>query len=358
MRLVWFLLLSFLIAALPACSSIPAQGPEKKPAPKADVEIVASNLQSPWSVVFQGDTIYISEREGHMVKIQAGNVERQPLHLQKPVYQEGEGGFLGIVLAPDFPQSSLAYAYHTYKQENKIYNRVIMMKETKEGWVETKSLLEKIPGAIFHNGGRLAIGPDQHLYITTGDALQQDLSQDVNSLAGKILRMTLNGEIPTDNPFPNSYVYSYGHRNPQGLAWDQNGKLYSSEHGPSAVPGGHDEINFIQPGKNYGWPAIIGDAMKEGMVSPLYHSGDDTWAPSGMTIDENNQIFVACLRGQKLLKFLPSEKKTDVVFTEEGRLRDVILRNGEIYVLTNNTDGRGLPKNGDDRLLRIQNHES
>ncbi len=143
-------------------------------------------------------------------------------------------------------------------------------------WREESLLLDNIPSGTYHHGGRLKIGSDGKLYVTTGDASAPDIAQDLDSLGGKILRMNLDGSIPNDNPYPNSYVYSYGHRNPQGITWSSDGTLYSSEHGSRA----NDEVNLIEAGQNYGWPIIEGYEEQEGMVSPLFTSGDtNTWAP-------------------------------------------------------------------------------
>lgn len=175
-------------------------------------------------------------------------------------------------------------------------NKVVQVLYDRHYCKETNVLLERIPGHELYNGGRIAIGPDGKLYVATGWAHEEEFAQDIDNLAGKILRMNLDGSIPEDNPFPDSYVYSYGHRNPQGLAWNSNGTImYSSEHGESA----HDEINIIEPGKNYGWPKITGDGVREGMEKPLLQSGNDTLAPSGITFFEDH-LFITGLRGQSL----------------------------------------------------------
>jgi glucose/arabinose dehydrogenase len=316
--------------------------------------VLAERLRAPWSIQFDGDTIYVSEREGSIVKVSGGSMTRQKMHLIKPLKVEGEGGFLGIQLAPDFHESRQAYAYHTYQAGGMLMNRVVVLREEAEGWNEIKPLIEGIPGGVIHDGGRLAIGPDNMLYITTGDSGNDKLAQDLRSTAGKILRMTLDGKVPADNPFPGSYVYSYGHRNSQGIAWDKQGRMFSSEHGPSGDPGGHDEINLIEKGRNYGWPVVIGDAKKAGMVSPMYHTGAAAIAPSGIAVDMEGQVLIATLRGEKLYSYNPSTNRLSVVLEREGRLRDVKLHNGGIYVITNNTDGRGKPEPNDDRLLLLK----
>lgn len=310
---------------------------------------LARELQIPWSIKKRRKSFYITERPGMIVKITKGIKERKKLILTRPVHHEGEGGLLGMVLAPGFHRTGNAFVYHTYQENGQIFNRVIKIRETRRGWVEVKVLLDKIPGSLIHNGGRIKIGPDRHLYVTTGDAGEADMAQNLNTLHGKILRMTRKGTVPPDNPFPNLYVYSYGHRNPQGLGWSKNGQLYSSEHGPA----GRDEINHIEKGKNYGWPIITGDETIPNMVSPLYHSGADTWAPSGLSV-YRNAIYVAGLRGQKILKFSLSTNKIETSFEGEGRLRDILIRGDNLFVITNNTDGRGIPRPADDRLLKIK----
>ncbi|WML50435.1 PQQ-dependent sugar dehydrogenase [Neobacillus sp. PS3-34] len=198
-----------------------------------------------------------------------------------------------------------------------------------------------------HHGGRLKIGSDQKLYITTGDATRPESAQDLSSLNGKILRMNLDGSIPADNPFPNSFVYSYGHRNPQGLAWI-NGSLYESEHGQYA----HDEVNRIKPGANYGWPVIQGTEKKNGMEAPLFQSGEETWAPSGI-VTYKDKIYTATLRGNAVREFNLSEGKSRPVITGLGRIRDVYIDGEYLYFVSNNTDGRGNPLKNDDKLYRV-----
>lgn len=337
-------------------ASTPASGgngvtSEPSPEPEGPYEVLAERLRVPWVIEFAGDTVYISEREGNVVKVEGQDMTRQTVHLQKSVHGQGEGGFLGFLLAPDFEQSKEAYAYHTYEEGGELYNRVVVLKQNGDQWDEVKPLLEGIPGAANHDGGRMAYGPDGLLYITTGDAQQRDLAQVKESLAGKILRMTLDGKVPADNPFPGSYVYSYGHRNPQGLAWTDDGTMLVTEHGPSGSPGGHDEINIVVPGGNYGWPAIYGDAEQSGMITPVYHTGETAIAPSGATIDSRNRMLIATLAGSALYRFDPAAKEMSVVFEGEGRLRDVKIKDGRVYVITNNTDGRGVPGERDDRLL-------
>jgi glucose/arabinose dehydrogenase len=326
----------------------PDKTPEEVTQPLKDAEVLATNLDVPWDMIKYGDMFYISLRGGEIIKVApGGEVTPMALELQKDVNQQGEGGLLGFVLAPDFESTSEAFIYYTYKEKGETYNRIVKVKKVGNGWQEQDVLLSGIPGGAIHNGGRLEIGPDDKLYITTGDAGTEANAQDLNSLSGKILRMNFDGTVPADNPFPDSYVYSYGHRNPQGLAWSEDGKLYSAEHGSSA----HDEINLIQPGKNYGWPVIMGDETKDGMVAPLFHSGEKTWAPSGLAYHEG-KLYVAGLAGEQIRVFNLEKHTSEVFFENVGRIRDISIEDGSMYVITNNTDGRGDSASKDDRLLK------
>jgi glucose/arabinose dehydrogenase len=202
-----------------------------------------------------------------------------------------------------------------------------------------------LPAGQNHDGGRIAFGPDGYLYITTGETGIISLAQDKNSLAGKILRIK-NGEVE---------IYSIGHRNPQGLAWDTSGNLWSTEHGRSGAQSGYDELNLIVQGGNYGWPTIEGPETAQGITAPIIHSGaDKTWAPAGMAFF-NGKLYFAGLRGQSLYEYdLTSKKLSEYLSGEYGRLRAVVVGpDGNLYVSTSNRDGRGTPKTGDDKILKI-----
>jgi glucose/arabinose dehydrogenase len=349
------LLISFFLL-LVGCS---ISNQETKPEKKIEQEVVsilsqpesiAQKLKIPWSINKQGNAFYISEREGNIVKLEDGVLIRQKVLLEKKLATAAEAGLLGFVLAPDFGQSNKAYAYYTYSNTSGQFNRIIEMQLNENIWKEERILIDKIPSGPVHHGGRLKIGPDGKLYATTGDAsLEPEIAQNLKSLGGKILRLNLNGSVPNDNPYKGSYVFSYGHRNPQGLAWSRAGTLYESEHGPSA----HDEINVIKAGQNYGWPVIIGDEKKAGMTMPLFHSGKGTWAPSGMDYYEG-KLYVATLRGNALREFDPEDLTTRTMVSGLGRIRDVLIDGEYLYFLTNNTDGRGTPNAKDDQLYRIK----
>jgi len=186
-------------------------------------------------------------------------------------------------------------------------------------------IVGNIPGARYHDGGRLAFGPDGMLYITTGDATDSNLAQDTESLAGKILRVYDDGSVPEDNPFGNE-MYSYGHRNPQGIVWDELGQLWATEHGRSGVRSGLDELNLIKAGQNYGWPDIEGDATADGKITPVLHSGANaTWAPAGIVYWDAS-LFFAGLRGEALYEYNLVTKEFKLHFREEfGRIRAVVM---------------------------------
>lgn len=338
--------------------SINEENPEAVEVLEESIEVVASDdgninankLFIPWTINKDGSSFYLSQRDGTVVQIDGdlGLVEVQDIEVSEDILHEGEGGFLGFTLAPDFEKTKRAFAFHTYEDEGEAKNRIVSLVLDGTTWKEENVLLDNIPGGELNNGGRVQIGPDGMLYATTGDTGEGELAQDLDSLAGKILRMELNGDIPVDNPFEDSYVFSYGHRNSQGLAWDENGNLYSSEHGED----GHDEINLIEAGKNYGWPEITGDEEAEDMVAPVYHSGEDTWAPSGMAFNDG-QLYIASLAGKKIFTYDLADGKIAEFYNEAGRLRDVFIENDALFTITNNHDNRGEPSEKDDRLIHV-----
>lgn len=329
-----------------------------------EIKVIAEKLHVPWAIAISDEgNLYFTERSGRIRIIKDGKLQPQPLiTFRAPFVSQGEGGLMGIALDPNYSQNHYIYVMHSYAEGNQIYNRVVRLIENNNRASIDRVLLDKIPGGQIHNGGRLKIGPDRKLYITTGDAGNAALAQDSTSTAGKILRIELDGIIPKDNPFINSPVYSLGHRNPQGLAWNSNNVLYESEHGQSA----HDEINIIKPGANYGWPLVQGnEESSEVMVQkPLIHSGEDTWAPSGITFVNQGpwrgKLLVATLRGQRLLAMSLNGRGAAVKNVEAflqnryGRLREVIQgRDGSIYLTTSNRDGRGNPDITDDRIIQL-----
>lgn len=321
---------------------------------QAAVEVVAEGLVIPWEVAFLPDgDLLVTERPGTIKRI---GQDRKTYPIEG-VNHIGEGGLLGMALHPNFAQNQWLYLYLTTGADTGLTNRVERYSYNKDRLSNRKVILANIPGAANHDGGRIAFGPDGHLYITTGDASMEPLVQDKNSLAGKILRLTDQGQIPGDNPFGNA-IYSYGHRNPQGLAWDKDGRLWATEHGPSGIGSGFDELNLIRAGANYGWPIIKGDERRPGMEQPVAHSGSkDTWAPAGIAYYRGS-LFFSGLRGESIYE--AKIKDDDSVSLKAhyrgdfGRIRAAIIGpNNFLYITTSNTDGRGTPKPGDDKIIRI-----
>lgn len=319
-----------------------------------DAEVVAENLKIPWEIAFlpSGDLL-VTERPGTLRRIGANG---QTFRIEG-VAHVGEGGLMGMALHPNFTDNRFIYLYLTTQTDNGLRNRVERYRLSNDRLYEKVEIISGIPGASFHDGGRIAFGPDGMLYITTGDAGQEELAQDTDSLAGKILRIRDDGAIPANNPFDNA-VYSYGHRNPQGLAWDRQGRLWITEHGPSGAESGHDELNLIESGANYGWPHIRGDQTKRGMRAPIAHSGaDETWAPAGVAF-LNGSLYFAGLRGASLYEARLG-KDNNVSLKSHfraryGRLRAVALGpKGQLYISTSNTDGRGNERTGDDKIIKI-----
>ena len=216
---------------------------------------VASNLYVPWSIVFPtSDSMYIAQRSGEILYYKNSQPQVN-FYKFSEISTTNEEGLMGMVLDPDYPNSPYIYTSLAYEENNQMFVKVVRLADVNNQATEPRILLDKIQAAKFHAGSRLRFGPDQKLYITTGDATKKEIAQDLNSLGGKILRMNKDGSIPEDNPFNNSYVYSYGHRNPQGIDFDPvSGVLFSTEHGPSLFDGaaGGDEVNRILPGKDYG----------------------------------------------------------------------------------------------------------
>lgn len=314
---------------------------------------LAQKLEIPWALDFLPDgSLVITERSGRvrLIDVREGLLP-EPLLIIDEVAHRGEGGLLGIAVHPDFASNHFIYVYYTHQGEN-LVNRVVRFRKENNTLLDKKIILDNIPAASNHNGGRIKFGPDGLLYITTGDASVAELAQDRNSLAGKILRLEDDGAIPSGNPFAGSPVYSLGHRNPQGLAWDAQGRLWATEHGSRAT----DELNLIEPGNNYGWPVIRGDETAPGLVSPVIHSGGETWAPSGLAFF-NGSLFFAGLRGQSLFQVVIDNQGVTLqrhINRSFGRLRDVVAGpDSLLYILTSNRDGRGVPTADDDQVIRL-----
>ncbi len=332
---------------------------------KLHIKVFVKNLEIPWGMDFlpNGDFIF-SERDGKINLLKKGASTYDMVMFR--FVEVSEGGLLGIAADPDFSNTQHIYIYETTTADS---NRVVRLKLENDVLTEEKIILKGIPKGFNHDGGALRFGPDGFLYVGTGDALIPNLAQDKSSMAGKILRIDKNGNAAPGNPF-NNRVWSYGHRNVQGFDWNKDGKMIATEHGPTSEFGWccHDEINLIEPGKNYGWPLALGGTEQDTLTPPLYHSGNDTWAPSGgifingpeWTTWENNFV-AAGLRGQRLIRFSFDGSTTSVLEKNDtltgvfGRLRNILQApDGSIYFTSSNLGSTNpLPLPGDDKIYKL-----
>ncbi|MHA7985425.1 PQQ-dependent sugar dehydrogenase [Rathayibacter sp. CAU 1779] len=313
------------------------------------------DLHAPWSVVLLHDgSALIDDRDSGKVIERTTDGTTHPVGTVPGVVHSGEGGLLGLAVEAG-ASARFLYAYLTTANDNRVVRMPMAGRAGHRTLGAPQPLVTGIPKGTFHNGGRLAFGPDGMLYITTGDGTQTSNAQNLRSLGGKILRITPTGGIPADNPFPGSPVYSYGHRNPQGLAWDSSGRLWASEFGQDTW----DELNIITPGSDYGWPIVEGIAHDKRFVDPVYQWHTDEASPSGIAIIDDT-IFMASLRGERLWVIDPARDGRPVTAKayysgKFGRLRLALAAGGDrLWLVTNNTDGRGTPASGDDRILEVR----
>jgi aldose sugar dehydrogenase len=337
------------------------------------VETVASNLEVPWSIVFTPEgRMLFTERPGRVRVIENGNLRAEPLITIPEVAAASESGLMGMTLHPRFAENRWLYLAYAYRGGGGQRVRVVRYRETGSALVEPKTIIEEIPAAPNHAGCRLGFGPDGKLYITTGDATQRGLAQRLDSLAGKTLRLNDDGSTLADNPFVNQpgarpEIWSYGHRNAQGIDWQPGtGLMFQTEHGPSGFdgPGGGDEVNTVERGKNYGWPVVHHRDTREGMEPPLLEYTPAVAPASGMFYrgaafpDFQGNFFFGCLKGKCIIRVVLDERR---VISQErlledsyGRIREVAEGpDGIIYFSTSNRDGRGSPAAADDRILRL-----
>jgi len=336
------------------------------------VEEMVHGLEVPWSIAFTApNRILVTERPGRLRVIFDGVLQEKPLQIFSEVVTGGEEGLMGLALDPDYAENKLLYLSLAYEQGGKMYVEVLRFRDADDHLEDRTLLIDHIPAAQFHAGSRIAFGPDDKLYITTGDATERNFAQDLKSLAGKILRLNPDGSIPAGNPFPESPVWSYGHRNPQGISWHpETGELYETEHGPSVFdgPAGGDEVNHITKGANYGWPLVSHEKKKEGTVAPLLVF-TPAEAPSSLLIYSGkvlpqfqNDLFFGALVGEGLMRLKLDPQNPDKISAFEklkevqlGRIRAVTEGpDGFIYFSTSNRDGRGKPQANDDRIFRIR----
>ncbi|MFC7022920.1 PQQ-dependent sugar dehydrogenase [Promicromonospora thailandica] len=343
-----------LAVTLAGCGAGPA-GPDPEPSAPASAaadasapRVLATGLEAPWSVAFLGGTPLISQRgTGEILELLDDGGTRA-IGTVEGVSAVGESGLLGLAV----DDRDRLYAYSTGQDGNRVQRFEVTGEPGSLGLGAAETIIDGIPAAANHDGGRIAFGPDGMLYATAGDAGDPDAAQDRGSLAGKILRLTPDGDVPDDNPFPGSPVYSYGHRNPQGIAWGADGTMYAAEFGQNTW----DELNVVTPGANYGWPDVEGVAGDDRFTDPVQQWSPAEASPSGIAV-VGETIFVANLRGTVLRSVPVADlgSATEHHAGELGRLRDVVAApDGEVWFLTNNTDGRGTPGPDDDRLLAVE----
>lgn len=356
-RIVFLLPLALLLLCTQSCKKDPAAYTGVK------IDVVARNLEIPWGMGFlpNGDFIFC-ERNGKINMIKNGATATELL-MQRTIIPQGEGGLLGLAVDPNFTSNNYIFVYETAAGSN----RVVRLRYSGGTLTEDAVILAGIPYANFHDGGGLAFGPDGYLYAGTGDAQVKESAQDINSLSGKILRIDRNGNAAPGNPFGNR-VWSYGHRNVQGFTWNAQGAMIATEHGPSGENGwrAHDEINHIIAGKNYGWPIVYGDTQSDTLEEPIYQSGEDTWAPSGIAYITGSQwgswqntFMVGALKGERLIRFGVNADGTangitnDTLQGEYKRLRNVVQApDGSIYFCSSNKGNA--PLANDDKIYRMQ----
>jgi glucose/arabinose dehydrogenase len=338
---------------------------------KFKVETVVGGLEVPWSIVWAPDgRMIFTERPGRVRVFEKGALRQKPLYVVPDVEQTGETGLMSVALHPQFSNNQFVYLSYGYGSRGANV-RVVRFRETAEGLVDRKVIIENIPAAQFHAGCRLRFGPDGKLYITTGDATRRELAQKLDSLAGKTLRLNDDGSIPQDNPYvgqqnARTEIWSIGHRNAQGLDFQPGSNLmFQTEHGPSNFDGppGGDEVNIVEKGKNYGWPLIHHTETRAGLESPLLEYTPACAPASGMFYRGSafpgfkGNFFFGCLRGEMLIRVALDGRKVlgqEGIVKEYGRIRDVAEGpDGAIYFSTSNRDGRGKPATDDDRIVRL-----
>ena len=340
-----------------------------------DVETVASGLDTPWDLAWGPDgQIWFTERPGRVSRLDPQTRRVTVIGQIEGVYERGEAGLMGIAFHPAFEREPYVYLAHSYAAGNGVGNRLVRMRYEGGQLTRREVLIDGIPGAGNHDGSRLAVGPDGYLYMTMGDAGRRPLAQDLSSLAGKILRLTLDGDPAPGNPF-GSRVYSYGHRNTQGMVFHpETGALYISEHGPRD----NDEVSRVEMGEDHGWPTVHGfcdgdsDGEREYCRTNRVVEALEVWTPTvGISGADyygadliprwKGSLLVTSLRGETFFRLQLSADGRSVVRTEGlyrgefGRLRDVLVGpDGAVYIATSNHDGRGDPAPDDDRILRLK----
>jgi glucose/arabinose dehydrogenase len=344
-----------------AGSSPPGPAAERTPPAKGSVKVVrtvTTGLRSPWGLapLPDGGLLVSSRDEATITRVDEKTGRKTELGEVPGVSPAGEGGLLGIALSPDYASDHMIYAYFTSASDNRIVRMLYDAKKPPgEQLGAPDTVFKGIPKGVIHNGGRIAFGPDGMLYAGTGESGERGLSQDKESLGGKILRLTPEGEPAPGNPFPDSPVYSFGHRNVQGLAWDGKQRLFASEFGQETW----DELNAIEPGGNYGWPEAEGRSGDSAFLNPVAQWSTDEASPSGVAFAEGS-VWMAGLRGERLWRVPLNGTRTSAdpqafLEGEYGRLRTVAAAGGDkLWLVTSDTDGRGDAGDGDDRILELK----
>ena len=331
-------------SAPPVSSAAPAASPGENP-DLGKPQTIVTGLEVPWGLAFLPDgSALVSERDkGRILRVPVGGGDPQEVMTIAEARSGSEGGLLGLAVDPDYAKNQFVYAYYTADEQNKVVRFTLREKKP-------EVILDGITRGPRHNGGRLAFGPDGLLYVGTGDASEGGQSQDPKDLNGKILRITRDGEPAPGNPAAGSPVWSMGHRNVQGLAWDSTGKMYGIEFGQDTW----DEVNVIEPGKNYGWPVVEGRGGNPKYADPIVQWHTDDASPSGAAI-AGNTLYVAALKGERLWTVPLGGGSPKAYFTGEyGRLRTAaIAPDGALWITTSNRDGRGDPRSGDDKIIRF-----
>ena len=376
-QIIFSVVLSFVWLTV-ACGQAPKGMAESESATtqkddvKFRVETVATNLEVPWGFAFLPDgNLLFTERPGRVRLIEGGKLRPEPVFTTPDVEPSSESGLMDVSVHPNYAQNKFVYLAYAYRGDGKQV-KVVRYRFDGKTFVEPKIIVENIPAAPNHAGTRARFGPDGKLYVTTGDATDWKLAQKNDSLAGKTLRLNDDGSVPADNPFVNNKayrpeIYSTGHRNAQGLAWSPEGLMFQTEHGPSGFEGkggGADEVNFVERGKNYGWPEIWGNTKKDGLVSPLLEYSPACAPASAMIYNGTafpafkGNLFFGCLRGARLIRVRLNGSQVvsqeNLLEGKFGRIREVAQGpEGAIYFSTSNRDGRGSRANDDDRIMRL-----